>query len=128
MFDRLFELEPRTKTVFGFTKDHVPTGEEVEKRGLLIHAIRMIHMFDAALSMLGPDTETLCEILNDLGKRHIGYGVKPHYFPFMGHAVLYALQETLGDKWTPQMHDAWVEIFDILSGEIMKSILNGYDN
>jgi hypothetical protein len=35
----------------------------------------MIPMFDAALNMLGPDTETLNEILNDLGKRHIKYGV-----------------------------------------------------
>jgi hypothetical protein len=41
----------------------------------------MIHMFDAALSMLGPDTETLNEILTDLGKRHIKYGVLPHFFP-----------------------------------------------
>ena len=57
-------------------KGYQPRPDELEAKGHLIHAVRMIHMFDAALSMLGPDTETLCEILRELGKRHIGYGVK----------------------------------------------------
>lgn len=45
------ELEPRTKSVFGFDQDYNPDADELEKTGNLIHAIRMIHMFDAALSM-----------------------------------------------------------------------------
>ena len=53
----------------------------------------MIYMFDAPLSMLGPDTEMLEEVLHDLGRRHIGYGVSPHCYPFMGQAVVYALAE-----------------------------------
>ena len=108
--------------------------------------------------MLGPDTETLEEILSELGKRHIKYGVSPvrnerflgcfcrtgrgkgnsqslfarlilsqfqHFFPFMGQAVVYALSETLKDEWTKEIEDAWVEVYDELSAEIMKSILVG---
>lgn len=85
----------------------------------------MIHMFDAALNMLGPDTETLLEILEELGKRHIKYGVSPHYFPFMGQAVLFALSKALGKAWNKELEDAWIEVYELLSGEIMKSILNG---
>jgi hemoglobin-like flavoprotein len=84
----------------------------------------MIDMFDAALNMLGPDTETLNEILSDLGKRHIKYGVLPHFFPFMGHAVVYALKESIGETMTPEVTEAWVEVYDELSGTIMKAILN----
>jgi len=65
----------------------------LKSSGNLIHAVRMIYMFDAALSMLGPDTEMLEEVLHDLGRRHIGYGVSPHCYPFMGQAVVYALAE-----------------------------------
>jgi hemoglobin-like flavoprotein len=84
----------------------------------------MIHMFEAALHMLGPETETLNEILTDLGKRHIQYGVLPHYFPcVMGHAVVYALKETIGDSMSPDVTEAWVEVYNELSGAIMKSIL-----
>jgi hemoglobin-like flavoprotein len=89
-----------------------------------MHAVQMITMFDAALNLLGPDTETLNEILNDLGKRHIKYGVLPHYFPFMGQAVVYALKETIGDTMSLEATEAWVEVYDELSGTIMKSILN----
>jgi hemoglobin-like flavoprotein len=106
--------------------DYEPCAKELADSGNLIHAIRMILMFDAALTMLGPDTETLKEILHELGKRHIKYGVSPHFFPFMGQAVVYALSETLGPKaWTTEIQEAWVEVYEVLSGEIMRTILNG---
>ena len=72
----LFELEPQTKQVFGIEAERTHPGQELKESGSLHHvAVRTFHMFDAALKMLGPDTETLNEILADLGKRHIGYGV-----------------------------------------------------
>ncbi len=122
--NRLFELEPRTKEVFGFARDYDPKDDKEFKEFYLIHAIRMIDMFDIALNMLGPDTETLNEILSDLGKRHIKYGVLPHFFPFMGHAVVYALKESIGETMTPEVTEAWVEVYAELSGTIMKAILN----
>lgn len=122
---RLFELEPRTKKVFGFDISYNPSAEELEKSGNLIHAVRMIQMFDAAFSMLGPDTETLTEVLNELGKRHIKYGVKASFFPFMGKSLLHAMSLKLGNEWTSELEAAWIEVYEELSGEIMKSILNG---
>lgn len=122
---RLFEKEPQTKKVFGFAIDYNPSGSELGRMGILIHAIRMIHMFDAALNMLGPDTDTLRDVLQQLGKRHIRYGVKPAFFPYMGKALLETLAETLGDYWTPEMEAAWTVVYEQLSGEIMRSILNG---
>ena len=79
---------------------------------------------DAALNMLGPDTEMLEEILQELGKRHIVYGVSTHFYPVMGQAVLYALERSLGSSWNNEYKMAWVEVYDELSGEIMKSIFN----
>ena len=121
---KLFELEPRTKKVFNFAPDYVPSPEELKSSGNLTHAVRMMEMFDAALSMLGPDSEALTEILHDLGKRHIRYGVSPHFFPFMGQALIYALSQILGSRWNSDVENAWVEVYDELSGDIMKSILN----
>lgn len=44
----------------------------------------------------------------------------------MKHALFYALRETLGEKkWTPSVQEAWTEVYEELSGEIMKSILLG---
>jgi len=119
---RLFELNCQTKDVFGIDRTVHPSAEELKQSGNLLHAVRMMHMFDAALNMLGPDTETLLEILQDLGKRHIQYQVKPEYFPVMGQAIIFALKETLGSAMTPEAVDAWVQVYALLSGEIIKSI------
>jgi hemoglobin-like flavoprotein len=120
----LFELQPRTKKVFGFSKEANLSAGELGRIGVLIHAIRMIQQLDTALNMLGPDTDTLREILQQLGKRHMGYGVSPHYFPFLGQALTYALSKTMGDDWNEDLNNAWLDVYEQLSGEIMKTMLN----
>jgi hypothetical protein len=46
------ELEPRSKEIFGFAIDYDPSPKELKDSGNLQHAIRMVHMFDAALNMV----------------------------------------------------------------------------
>ena len=92
--------------------------------GVLIHAKRMIDMIDAALDMLGPDAELLTEILRELGSRHARYGVKPQFFPFMGEALIEALEDTLGkETWTDEVEAAWTTVYDELSHDMMRVIL-----
>jgi hypothetical protein len=164
---RLFELEPRTKRVFGLTEETQCTAEFVNAKKLT-RGIGIIRMLDGALSMyvraeggkkngctnnnffppllcrvfccahhhieplrnnafflprLGPDTDTLVEILDDLGKRHIKYGVKAQYYPYLGQAIMSTLSETLGDKWTKAVADAWHDVYDELAEEMMRSTL-----
>mmetsp|Transcript_14100 Transcript_14100/g.30719 ORF Transcript_14100/g.30719 Transcript_14100/m.30719 type:complete len:173 (+) Transcript_14100:59-577(+) len=123
---RLFKAEPRTKKVFGFTQDTDIEANPLAKMGALIHAKRMIHMLEGAMSMLGPDTELLTEVLSGLGKRHIEYGVKACYLPFMGVAIIESLSELLGsDVWNAEVEEAWEVVYEELSGDIMKAILSG---
>ena len=119
----MFEMEPETKKVFGMEVDYTPTAEKLKEAGQLHIAISILQRFDASLNLMGPDYETLDEILTDLGKRHVSYGVKAHYFPFMGKAIVCALKQTLGDNWTPEAASAWNEVYQEISGAIMKSIL-----
>ena len=80
------------------------------------------------LFQLGPDTEVISETLEKLGKRHAKYGVKAQYFPYMGQALIHAVKQTLGDYWKPEMNEAWIDVYDEISGEIMKAILNCSNN
>ena len=57
------------------------------------HAKYFIQMIDKALGMLGPDIELLTEILLDLGAKHVGYGVRPEFFPSMGRSLIDAIQK-----------------------------------
>eukprot|EP00977_Amphora_coffeiformis_P009785 scaffold2251_cov178-Amphora_coffeaeformis.AAC.9 len=118
----MFEYEPETKKVFGFDVDFKPTANGLKDAGQLHIAVNILQRFGASLNLMGPDYETLNEILTELGKRHVGYGVKAHYFPFMGKAIVFALKETLGDKFTAEDMAAWNEVYQEISGTIMKSI------
>lgn len=78
-------------------------------------------MIDKALGFLGPDIEFLTEMLLDLGAKHVHYGVKPAYFPGMGRALLHSLQDALGNEFTEQMRDAWVEVYGAMSYDMIRA-------
>jgi nitric oxide dioxygenase len=78
-------------------------------------------MINRALNMLGPDIELLSKILLELGAKHVSYGVKPEYFPSMGHALLHAIEEQLGDRFTEETKDAWVEVYGALSHDMIRA-------
>jgi hemoglobin-like flavoprotein len=40
----------------------------------------------------------------------------------MGQALVFTLKEMLDKEWNPELERAWVDVFDQLSGEIMKAI------
>lgn len=118
---RFFALEPEAKAIFGFKKTQ--SDEELAKsRRFTKHAAYFIQMIDKALGMLGPDIELLTEILLELGQKHVNYGVKPEYFPSMGRALIFAVQETLSeDEFTPEIKDSWVEVYGALSYDMIRA-------
>jgi len=121
MLKKLFELQPKTKSVFGFDKDQEP---EVGDKHTSVHAHTVVSMFDSVLQMLGPDTELLEDILKQVGKRHKDFGVSPSYFPYMGQALEYAIQETIGTaRFKDEHKEAWDEVYEELSSEILKAML-----
>jgi nitric oxide dioxygenase len=42
-----------------------------------------------------------------LGRRHAGYGVRDEHYTAGGHALLWTLEQGLGDAFTPEVRDAW---------------------
>eukprot|EP00429_Kryptoperidinium_foliaceum_P010424 CAMPEP_0176002098 /NCGR_PEP_ID=MMETSP0120_2-20121206/470_1 /TAXON_ID=160619 /ORGANISM="Kryptoperidinium foliaceum, Strain CCMP 1326" /LENGTH=159 /DNA_ID=CAMNT_0017334673 /DNA_START=96 /DNA_END=575 /DNA_ORIENTATION=+ len=121
LFKKLFELEPESKAIFGFSKTADVERELSKAPRFIKHAKYFIQMIDKALGMLGPDIELLTEILLDLGAKHVGYGVKPEYFPSMGRALIHAVKEQLGDRFTDEMKDAWVEVYGALSYDMIRA-------
>ena len=69
----------------------------------------------------GPDIELLTEINHDLGKRHVRYGVTPQMYKFMGEALFYMLDKMLGKDFTPEIRDAWEQIYAELTSDILSA-------
>jgi methyl-accepting chemotaxis protein len=86
-----------------------------------MHAAYLIQMLDTALNMLGPDIELLTEIMEELGIKHIRYGVKPEMFPIMGDALLLTLEDNLKADFTDAVKAAWVETYNALSQDMIRA-------
>ena len=75
-------------------------------------------MIDVAVKGLN-DLDTLVPAVQELGNRHPAYGVKAEHFDSVGAALLWTLEQGLGDEFTPDVKEAWTEVYNVLSG-VMK--------
>lgn len=50
-----------------------------------------------------------------MAQRHTGYGVKPEHYKLVGEALLWTLEKGLGKDWTPEVKDAWITCYTLLS-------------
>ena len=46
-----------------------------------------------------------------LGRRHAGYGVRPEHYDTVGAALLWTLEQGLGDAFTDDVRAAWAEAY-----------------
>ncbi len=51
--------------------------------------------------------ENLAETLSELGKRHVDYGVEDHHYDSVHNALLWALEQGLGDLFSADVREAW---------------------
>ena len=105
-YRRLFEIDPSTCELFR------ATDMPAQRRKLL----QML-----AVAVRGLDNlDTLASTVEELGRRHAGYGVTDAHYDSVGAALLWTLQQGLGEAWTPAAAAAWTAAYGFLSG-IMRS-------
>jgi hemoglobin-like flavoprotein len=100
-YQRLFEIDPSTRPLFRSTDM-----AQQHKKLLQILGIAV-----SSLDNLG----ALGKTVEDLGRRHAGYGVKDAHYDSVGVALLWTLEQGLGSAWTPEAAAAWKEVYGFLS-------------
>ena len=63
--------------------------------------------------------DDLVPAVEALGRRHTGYGVTDQHYATVGAALLWTLEQGLGDAYTPEVHAAWSETYTLLAS-VMK--------
>ena len=99
-YGKLFSLDPSIQHLF---KD------DMREQGRNLTA--MISVAVGALSK--PQRITLA--VQQLGRRHAGYGVEQRHYELVGAALLWMLDQVLGEAFTPQVREAWSEVYTLLS-------------
>ncbi|WP_244247658.1 globin family protein [Leptospira yasudae] len=99
-YKKLFELEPTYKAMF--------KGDMTEQGRKLMLMLRTL------ISGLG-DLSSLVPVIQDMGKRHLKYGVKAEDYDVVGTALLATLQQGLGEEFTPKLKGLWAAVYQIVA-------------
>jgi hemoglobin-like flavoprotein len=100
-YDRLFTIAPEVKPMF-------PADMAEQKK-------KLIAMLATAVTNLH-QVETILPAVENLGKRHVAYGVTPAHYEPVGAALLWTLEQGLGPDFTPPVKAAWTEAYMTLAG------------
>jgi hemoglobin-like flavoprotein len=66
------------------------------------------------------DAPWLHQTLFALGAKHVDYGVTDEMYGWVGSSLLETLAEVAGDAWTPQVEQAWVAAYGVISGTMLQ--------
>ena len=107
-YSKLFVDAPQLKPMF-----NIPREEQSKK------LVDMLSLIVARLDRL----EELTGEIRQLAIRHHSYGVKPQHYDAVGAALLWTLQQGLGNDWSEEMAEAWTTCYATLSAA-MKNAVN----
>lgn len=106
-YTRLFFLNPGLRPLF--------------KEDISSQAQKLISTITFIVHKLN-DLEGILEDVKDLGLRHQKYNVKPEDFTIVGSALLWTLENRLGELWDNETKQAWATIYSILSKVMIEAI------
>jgi hemoglobin-like flavoprotein len=99
-YSRLFELDPALKPLF--------------KADITEQGKKLMTMINVAVRGLN-DLNKLVPAVQELGRRHVGYGVAEKHYDTVGAALLWTLEKGLGAAYTPEVQEAWTTTYTILA-------------
>lgn len=106
-YGKLFEIAPEVKPMF--------KGDMTEQGAKLM---RMIGIAVRGLN----DLDSIVPAVQKLGQNHVAYGVKEEHFSAVGSALLWTLEQGLGDAWSDQAKEAWTVVYGVLSSTMIAAM------
>jgi nitric oxide dioxygenase len=100
-YGRLFELDPAIERLFRRT-------DMPAQRKVLMQTLTVVVKSLDRLDQIVPAVQAL-------GRRHAGYGVREAHYGTVGEALLWTLEQGLGEAFTPAVREAWATAYGILA-------------
>ena len=97
---KLFELDPAVRSMFS---------GDMKEQGRKLMAI--LNTAVNSLNNLG----SIVPAIQDMGKRHLAYGVKDEHYDTVGTALIWTLGAGLKEDFTDDVKSAWVEVYTLVA-------------
>jgi hemoglobin-like flavoprotein len=105
-YTKLFELDGSLRAMF-------PSDLTEQKKKLMQTLTLVINSIDNLPAVL--------PAVQALGRKHVGYGVKPAHYQTVGAALLATLAVGLGATFTPEVKAAWTAVYGTLSTAMIQA-------
>lgn len=99
-YSKLFEIDPSLKPMF--------------KGDMAAQGKKLMQILGVAVSSLN-NLAAIVPAVQDLGRRHVKYGVRPQHYNTVAEAILWMLAQTLGATFTPTIKQSWTEVYTVLA-------------
>jgi len=109
-YERLFQLDPSLRPLF--KGDMAAQGRKL--MAMIGTAVANLHQLDSVAPAVA-----------QMGQRHVAYGVKQGDYATVGQALLWTLQQGLGEGFTPPVRAAWTECYQTLAAVMTTAAASG---
>lgn len=100
-YGRLFDIAPEVKPLFH--------GDMKEQGRKLMTTLAVV-----VNGLKAP--ESILPAAKSLAIKHVGYGVAAEHYAPVGAALIWTLEQGLGDAFTAETREAWIAAYTLLSG------------
>ena len=107
LYSRIFELAPEARDLF-----------EDDIRPQVKRLMAAVKVAIDGLSRV----DEVAPFLVRLGAQHARYDVRPEHFTVGGEALLWTLEQGLGDSFTAELRDAWAAAWDVVAGAMVRGL------
>lgn len=105
-YQRLFETAPDVKAMF--------------KSDINAQAEKLMSTLGAMIGCL-QERPAFIAMLENLGRRHVGYKVRDEHYDKVGAALLWTLEKMLGDAFTDDARKAWSNLYETAAGVMIRA-------
>ena len=108
-YPRMFAERPDLLRVFN--QGNQATGEQ--SRALAASVVAY------AVHLIDPEAPSFDHVMTRIAHKHLSLGVRPEQYAVVGHHLLAAVAEVLGDAVTPQVAEAWAEVYWLFATQLV---------
>jgi len=108
-YPRMFQAHPELLRVFN--KGNQATGEQSQALAASVVAF--------AVQLIDPNAPSFQHVMTRIAYKHVSLGIRPEQYIIVGHHLMGAIGEVLGDAVTPEIASAWDEVYWLFATQLI---------
>jgi hemoglobin-like flavoprotein len=106
-YNRLFELDPSVQPLFANTDMAVQRKKFMDMLGEIVKVV--------------DNTDAVVPTVVSLARRHAWYGVESPHYESVGQALIWMLEEGLGDEFSDDVRRAWADAYRFVAALMQRT-------